>query len=121
LDAGALRCIPPQVCELLKMGHICAPENQFPMDLDQTKVAGSSYGVFLRFYQRVEALGATLGRWCTEMYSHPVGELLKMGQICVPWTEFPMDLDQTKVTGFIYDTFLRYYQVAGALGPRVSR
>jgi hypothetical protein len=91
------------------------------MDLDETKVTRSIYDVFLRLYQRAEALGARVGRWGTEMYSHPVGELLKMGQICVPWTEFPMDLDQTKITGVIYDRFLRYYQVAEALGPKVGR
>jgi hypothetical protein len=78
-DAGALRCIPTQMCELLKMGHICAPGNQFPMDLGQTKDAESMDNIFLRLYQRAEALGARVGCWGTEMYSHPVGDLLKMG------------------------------------------
>jgi hypothetical protein len=66
-DAGALRCIPTQVCELLKIGHICAPGSEFPMDLDATKVTESIYDIFLRFYQRAEALGSKVGRWCTEM------------------------------------------------------
>jgi hypothetical protein len=49
------------------MGHICAPGIEFPMDLDQAKVAGSIYDVLLGFYQRAEALGSKLGLWGTEM------------------------------------------------------
>ena len=79
LDAGALRCIPTQVCELLKMGHICAPGNQFPMDLGQTKDTESMDNIFLRLYQRAEALGSKLGRWCTEMYSPPGVRIVKDG------------------------------------------
>jgi hypothetical protein len=47
-------------------------------------------------------------------------EISKMGEICAPWTEFPMDLDQTKVAGSIYDVFLRFYQRAEALGSKVG-
>jgi hypothetical protein len=41
--------IPPQA-NLLKMGHICAPWTEFPVELGQTKVTESMNSVFLRFY-----------------------------------------------------------------------
>ena len=66
MGIGALRCNPP-VGEISKMGEICAPQNQFPMDLVQMKVTGSIYDALLRFYQRAEALGSKVGRWGTEM------------------------------------------------------
>jgi hypothetical protein len=55
--------------EISKIGDICAPWTEFPMDLDQTKVTQSIYEVFLRLYQRGETLGSKVGRWCTEMQS----------------------------------------------------
>ena len=61
MDAGALRWNPP-VGEISKIGGICAPWTEFPMDLDQTKVTGSIYDAFSMFYQRVEALGSKVGR-----------------------------------------------------------
>jgi hypothetical protein len=44
-----------------------------------------------------------------------------MGEICAPWTEFPMDLVAMKVAGSIYDAFLRFNQRAEALGSKVGR
>jgi hypothetical protein len=38
-----------------------------------------------------------------------------MRHICTPGTEFPRDFGPTEVTGSIYDTLLRYYQVVGSL------
>jgi hypothetical protein len=55
------------VGDLLKMGYICAPWTEFPVELGQTKDAESMNNVFLRFYQRAEALGSKGGRWCTEI------------------------------------------------------
>ena len=49
------------------IGHICAPGTEFPVELGQTKDAECMNNVFLRFYQRAEALGSKGGRWCTEM------------------------------------------------------
>jgi hypothetical protein len=55
------------VGDLLKMGYICAPWIEFPVELGQTKDAESMNNVFLRFYQRAEALGSNGGRWWTEI------------------------------------------------------
>ena len=60
--------IPP-MGDFLKIGHICAPVTEFPMDLDQTKDADSINNVLLRFYQRAEALRSKGGCWYTEMQS----------------------------------------------------
>ena len=49
-----------------------------------------------------------------------MGEISKMGEICAQWTEFPMDLDGTKVTESIYDVLVRFYQGAEALGSKVG-
>ena len=49
------------------------------MDFGQTKDAESMDHIFLRLYQRAEALGARVGRWCTEMYSHPGVRIIKDG------------------------------------------
>ena len=63
--------------ELIKIGHICAPGSEFPMDFSQTKDAESMDNPFLSFYERAEALGARVGRWCTEMYSPPGVRIIK--------------------------------------------
>jgi hypothetical protein len=108
------------VGEISKIGEIYAPWTEFTRVLDQTKVAGSIYDALLRFYQRAEALGARAGRWCTEMYSPPVCELLKMGHICAPQNQFPMDLSQMKDAESMDNIFLRLYQRAEALGSKVG-
>lgn len=66
LDTGALRYNRP-VGEISKMGQICAPQIQFPMDFGPRKVAVSIYDTSLRIYERVEALGPQVGRWRTEI------------------------------------------------------
>ena len=50
-----------------------------------------------------------------------MGEISKMGEICTQWTEFPMDLDGTKVTESIYDVLVRFYQRAEVLGSKLGR
>ena len=107
--------------EISKIGDICAPWTEFPMDLDQTKVTQSIYEVFLRLYQRAEALGSRVGHWCTEMQSPPVSYLLKMGHICAPGNQFPMDFGQTKDAESKDNIFLRLYQRGEALGSKVGR
>jgi hypothetical protein len=47
------------------------------MELGQTTVTGFIYDALLRFYQRAEALGSKVGRWCTEMYSPPGVRIIK--------------------------------------------
>ena len=53
--ADALRYNPP-MNEISKMEKICASENRFLRNLDQTKGTGFIYDALLRFYQRAEAL-----------------------------------------------------------------
>jgi hypothetical protein len=55
------------VGEISKIGGICAPWTEFPMNFDAAKVTQSIYDVFLRLGPRAEALGSKGGRWCTEM------------------------------------------------------
>ena len=59
------------------------------MDLDETNVTGSIYDVLLRLYQRAEALGSKLGRWCTEMYSPPGVRIVKDGKYLRPREPIP--------------------------------
>jgi hypothetical protein len=67
------------VGELIKIGHICAPGSEFPMDFGQTRDTESMDIIFLRLYQRAEALGSKVGRWGTEMYSPPGVRIIKDG------------------------------------------
>jgi hypothetical protein len=39
----------------------------------------------------------------------PLGEISKIGRICTPWTEFPMELGPTKYTESMNNVFLRFY------------
>jgi hypothetical protein len=47
------------------MGHIYAYESEISMDFGQTKVTGSIYNPFLRYYNALEVLGSKVGHWCT--------------------------------------------------------
>jgi hypothetical protein len=59
---------------------------------------------------------------CGVVRYNPHGGLLgRRGNFCAPWTEFSMDLDQTKLTGSIYDALLRFYPIVEALGSKVGR
>jgi hypothetical protein len=50
----------------------------------------------------------------------PMGDLLKIGHIRAPVTEFPMELGPTKYTESMNSMFLRFYQTLEALGAKVG-